>query len=114
MHNRIGTLLKTNEMPNLIKENPQVIECSVGKLYVKEIKAESQYQIVMVCNVNSTNQIATVLTKTSVDDNKFKEEAIPIANLLKYSPYEHLEQNYKAEESKLSEADLLDIYICKK
>jgi hypothetical protein len=114
MHNRIGTLLRTNEISNLIKENPQLSECNIGKLFIKEIKADSQYQIVMIYDVDATNNNVGILTKNSIDDINFTREYISINNILKYSPYEHLEQNYKAEEGKLSESDLLDIYMCKK
>jgi hypothetical protein len=113
IHNRVGTLLRVTEIPNIIKENPNDYDCQPGKIFIREIRPNSQYQCVMVGGVNTMGDI-TVYTKTSIDDKDYKEENISIKSLFKYSPYEYLEQNYKPDEAKLNEQDLLDIYICKK
>jgi hypothetical protein len=114
IHNRVGTLLRVTEMPNLVKENPTVDECKPGKLFIKEIKKDSQYQCVMISETPDSVGNVKIFTKSSITDTTYKEESVSIGILYKYSPYEHLEQNYKPDEAKLSETDMLDIYVCKK
>jgi hypothetical protein len=114
MHNRIGTLLRVTEMPNLVKDNPSEADCKPGSIFIREIAKDSQYQCVMVAEKPSALGNVKVFTKSAITDSDFKEEEISIGTLYKYSPYEHLEQNYKPDQAKLGEADMLDIYVCKK
>jgi hypothetical protein len=113
LHNRIGTLLRVNEMPNLVKDRPNPGECKSGQMYIREIQPDSQYQCVMIGGVTAPNNVK-IYTKNSINDKDYIEQDIAIGSLYKYSPYEHLEQNYKPDESKLGEQDMLDIFICKK
>jgi hypothetical protein len=114
MHNRIGTLLRVNEITNLVKENPSLDECKPGKICIKEIKPDSQYQCIMITSIPDTNNDIEIYTKNTITDTAYKVEKISIGSIFKYSPFEHLEQNYKPDEAKLAESDMLDIYICKK
>jgi hypothetical protein len=114
IHNRVGTLLRVSEMPNLVRENPRIDECKPGKIFIKEIRPDSQYQCVMVGGNPDMAGNVKVYTKNAITDTNYREEIISMGTLFKYSPFEHLEQNYKPDEAKLAESDMLDIYICKK
>lgn len=107
MNNRIGTYLKDTEVLNIRKND--VKEFKKGNIIVHEISSDT-YKFVMHHSQVSPG-LHRVLTK---QNNDYIESDVPISVLYNYSKVEPIIQNYKINESGLSEDQLLETYIINK
>lgn len=101
MNNRIGTLLTKQEFDEIDSINKNFAR---GEMIVYEEVANSRKFAVYLENVGDTHYI---LDKTNGSD----PIRVPIGNLYKYPNIQQIRQNYKPNEAKLDENDLLETYI---
>lgn len=114
MNNRVGTLLKEDEISNIQKDNRQGFR--PGQIVVYEYK-NNTYKFVIYLGKN--DNLANILTceeKTSFHDNKVKiiSSTATIDMLYNYSVYEPITQNFKPNESNFSNENLMEIYTINK
>lgn len=103
MNNRIGTILSKAEQENINKLGKQF---NRGDMIVYE---ESAGVFKFVLFMETADSVAHVLTKSDTSDEKISVK-IPIGNLHEFSKITPIKQNYKANEAKLDETDLLETY----
>jgi hypothetical protein len=111
MNNRVGSILKEDEIVNIQKENGAPFKR--GQIIVHEF-AHNTYKFVLYLGTNSDNTIGILTSedKTSYYDRKSKiiAKSITSDQVYNYSVYEQITQNYTAGELTFSDNDLLEIY----
>jgi hypothetical protein len=105
MHNRIGTLIKETELPNIRKENRTFKQ---GQLVICE-EANNEYKCVLIKEITKKDdiQIVTIITK-EVDG--YKESTINITDIYNYSPNHNIQQTIISTE-KRNDEDIIETYI---
>lgn len=104
MHNRIGTYLTKLEIDNIIKSSKNFHR---GDIVVYEENSDS-YQFVLIIGIRDGNAIIITRSDNSQKDGIYKQ--VPIGNLFSYSKSQPIKQDYKPNEAKLDEGDLLETY----
>lgn len=104
-HNRIGTLLKESELPNVRSQDvAHLINTNKGMLALQTTNGNT-YKVVLVCS-------EPVNTMVKILSNKIKNlEDISISSLAEYSNTEKIQQTFKPNEASMNEEDLLETYI---
>ena len=104
-HNRIGTLLKESELPNVRTQDiPQLINTTKGMLALQTTSGTT-YKVVLVCS-EPNNSMVKILS-----DKSKNLEDIAISSLAEYSNTEKIQQTFKPNEASMNEEDLLETYI---
>ena len=112
MHNRIGTYLTRQEQEFIAKLDKSF---SYGDLIVYEEKPDT-FKCVMYGGAGRQPGTAHILTRDSsrvggVVSNQMVSTDVPIGNVHAYSHIQPLKQEYKMNEAKLDESDLLETYV---
>ena len=106
MNNRIGTLLKKEEVQNIRDINVQFKEGDMA------IEDEGQ-NIYRWCMVKSVGDAITIITHADQNNNDFIEKTVPFNSLKQYSVTEKIEQ-INVNDINLSDESLLETYIIDK
>lgn len=111
MNNRIGTLLKENEINNIRRD--EVRNFKKGDIVVHEVQHDT-YMFVLY--LSDRDNKATILTgkepiRGIVEKKDIIEKEVPKDILFNYSKYEIIQQNYDVEKANLNEEKLLETYI---
>jgi hypothetical protein len=101
MNNRIGTFLKADEISN-IKQNGGK-DFHTGEIAVHK-SGNGQLKFSMFLN-NTTGGHVNILTELN------NEQIVPAYSIVKYSLAENIVQNFKPNEAKMNEEDLLETYM---
>lgn len=113
MNNRVGTLLKEDEINNI--QQSATKDFRRGQVVAYEFNHQT-YQFVIYLGRTRTND-ATVITaqdaRTWEDTRKNRrmQTTVPFSSLFAYSVHEPIVQNYKPNESNLSEEQMLEVYV---
>ena len=107
INNRVGTFLKENETINIRKDEQR--DFKKGQMVVYE-EATSSYKFVIFVEL-AEGGVAFVLTKNEPTNSDIIDLKINIGSLYGYSKIEQIQQNFKPNESLLSEDELLETYI---
>ena len=108
IHNRVGTPLKTSEIPNI--KTGGVREFRRGQIIVKQNTSSINTFVLYISNEDS--HTARIMTRDSIDPKNYNiiEEIVPITSLSEYSIVEPIMQDFKMEQSNLNEESLLEVY----
>lgn len=108
LNNRVGTYLKEIETTNVRKEDSR--DFKRGQIVVHE-EEFGTYKFVLFLEQHGA--ICKVYTKENFDDDDIITNDIPRSQLFNYLKSEPITQNYKPNESSLSEDDILETYVIK-
>ena len=108
IHNRVGTPLKTSEIPNI--KTGGVREFRRGQIIVKQNTSSINTFVLYISNEDS--HTARIMTRDNIDPKNYNiiEEIVPITSLSEYSIVEPIQQDFKMEQSNLNEESLLEVY----
>jgi hypothetical protein len=114
LNNRTGTYLKETEVANIRKDDHT--ELKAGRLVVHEIQHETFKFVTFKELKKEDKQLAIIFTKKDVGaqdvaSNDIIESEVRLETLFNYSNYESIAQNYKPNESKLNDEELLETYV---
>jgi hypothetical protein len=101
MNNRIGTILTKQEYEDINKIGKNF---SKGDLIVYEEEA-GVFKFVQF--IRAVDGIASVFSQSG---NNITRIRVPVGNLYEFSKIQPIKQNYKPNEAKLDESDLLETY----
>jgi hypothetical protein len=111
MNNRIGTLLKMDEINNI--KHGGMKQFRKGEIVVTK---DTEGNDIFVLHIKThSNGISNIITKTNVyNDNttNFIEKEVNISSLTGYSYSEPLKQNFNMNKMNLSEDGIIETYIC--
>lgn len=102
MNNRIGTILTKQEYEDINKLGKNFKK---GDLIVHEEEA-GVFKFVQFIRTN--NGMSSVFSKSG---NSITRISVPVGNLYEFSKIQPIKQNYKPNEAKMDESDLLETYI---
>jgi hypothetical protein len=113
LNNRVGTLLKENEKKNVRRDERK--DFNNGQILVHEVQNDTYKFVVYLgeskqsqtINETTGNLVSVITENSSIND-------IPMSSLFNYSSYEKIIQDFRANESNLSEEDLLEVYTISK
>lgn len=106
MNNRIGTLLKENEVKHVKKHSHG--EFKKGQICCYQ---ESFNKVLFVLFLDQKDSNVTIVTKNNPLDKDYIEKDVSFGNIFHYSKYEKIVQNFKANKVNLNEEELLETYI---
>jgi hypothetical protein len=107
-HNRIGTVLRLNDITLFSKTAPgKVDDLKVGEL-VNYLDAMNTTNICSMV-IKTTPLTITILTKENPDDEKLKQIEVDVKDITKLIVGEKMEQTFKLNQ-KFSAEELLEIY----
>ena len=107
LNNRIGTLLRGNEVNNIRKDE---YDLKVGKLVVHEVRYKT-YKFVIIKEFVDNKRKAIIITRD--DETKYdniEEKEVRVETLFNYSKYESINQDFKSDVN-LSSSGLLETYF---
>lgn len=101
MNNRIGTILSKVEQENIVKIGKKF---KTGDMIVYEESADVYKFVVYVASRGDTSRIVIGSNNSIVDMD------VPNGNLYEYSKLQPIKQDYKPNEVKLEESEMLETY----
>ena len=107
VHNRVGGYLTDEESKYVLSEPNN--DLKKGELCVYAEDSRAHKWALCINNLNEDSSI-TILTKHDILDKEIHEVSIDITRTRKYMKPLEVAQNYKSNEAKLAEEDLLEIY----
>lgn len=105
MNNRIGTLLRKDEVQNIRETTGRFKE---GELAVQVVE-EELYKWVLVGKIN--NDMIEIVTRNAPESDDFIRTTVRTETLKQYSSTEKIEQNFTGTGSNLTEEKLLETYL---
>ncbi len=110
LNNRVGSLLKTDEITN-IKEGG-VKEFRKGQIVTYQDSDGLNRFVTFVDIQPGGNGLARIITKDNIDPkiSNIIEKDVPISSLNEYSIVENVKQTFNMNESNLNEENLLETY----
>lgn len=115
LNNRTGTYLKETEIANIRKDDHTAFR--KGRLVVHEVQHET-FKFVLFKELSKDPDGQQAIIYTKKDNNAqdpiqgdIVETTIRMETLFNYSNYESITQNYKANEAKLNDEELLETYV---
>jgi hypothetical protein len=106
VHNRTGTYLKSDEVPNIRKIDKT--EFTRGQLVVLEENGDSKF-VMFVKSVNDGQ--AEIITRENAENKDYVLRNVPINALSNYSKMDPIQQNFKPNEEVLTNEGLLETYV---
>lgn len=106
MNNRIGTLLKENEV-KLIREEEDK-EFTRGDIVVQSLDS-GQYSFVLFLKLEDDGNACILTKQTPTSD--IARTRTPLRDLIKYSKFDTIEQEFKANEDGIIEDNIIDTYV---
>lgn len=106
MNNRIGTIVTKQEYDDMNKISKNF---TLGDIVIYEAEP-NLYKYAMYIGIDDNTTY--IMTKENGGSDDFANIQMPIGNLYEISKIQPLRQNYKPNESKLDESDLLETYVC--
>jgi hypothetical protein len=106
MNNRIGTILSKQEQENYSRIGKNFAN---GNLVVYE-ESPGVFKFVLFRNISPSTGMAHILTHNDHTSVDIVSTNVPIGNLYEYSKIQPIKQNYKPNEAKLDENELLETY----
>ena len=107
MNNRIGTILKTQEVEYRRQDDRS--KFTKGQIIVHEY-ANKNFKFVLFDEYEQGTSNCHILTKSSPSTTDIISETVPSAKLSNYSAMETITQNFKIGEVNFNEDNLLEIY----
>jgi len=107
LNNRIGTILSKQEQED-INKNGKVF--SKGDIIIYEESVNVFKFVVFYRNVNGHVGYVEIINRNTNNLDDTVIQRVPIGNLYEYSKIQQVKQNYKPNETKLDESDLLETY----
>ena len=110
LHNRIGTVLREQEIASIRKSGYILDDLNIGDILVYE-KSNDVYQFVLLIEINNNNNnnvIPSILTKDNDNDEEFISKPVALTSLFAYSKNEPILQSFKANEG--GKDELLETY----
>ena len=116
MNNRVGTLLKEDEISNI--QQSATKDFRQGQVVVYEYNHES-YKFVLYLGRTNTNDARVITAENprtwhDTQKNRMIQSTVPFSSLFVYSLYEPIAQTYKPNEANLSEEQMLEVYVINK
>lgn len=105
INNRVGTILSKQEQDEINRTGK---EFNDGDIIVYEENV-GVYKFVLYLHTTA-NGVAIIMTRGTSDPDSAITMQAPIGNLYEYSKIQPIRQNYKPNEARLDESDLLETY----